>query len=115
MPMPGLPEHIVQDPINSDAVHQALFQRHAVEYEQAKSINIAPEISELCEHHGCDERAARALHDEMLKRKDTFDEDLQALWVGLEGAKNPSGMLMLKIKDMRQGIFRGMSALKGQI
>merc|ERR1712217_302839 len=54
-------------------------------------------------------------HDEMLKRKDTFEEDLQALWVGLEGAKNPSGMLMLKIKDMRQGIFRGMSALKGKI
>merc|ERR1712217_649504 len=54
-------------------------------------------------------------HDEMLKRKDTFEEDLQALWMGLEGAKNPSGMLMLKVKDMRQGIFRGMSALKGKI
>merc|ERR1711933_189362 len=86
-----------------------------MEYDNQKISGIAPEIQELVEHHGCDERAARALHEEMLRRKSTWDEDMQALWVGLEGAKNPSGLLMMKIKDMRMGVFRGMSALKGKV
>merc|ERR1719321_2464579 len=51
----------------------------------------------------------------MKKRQDTFKEDLEALWIGLEGAKNPSGMLMLKVKDMMNGTFRGMSALDKEV
>jgi len=96
-------------------MQKAAYQQAAMEYETQKHYGIAPEIAELVEHHGCDERAARALNEEMMKRKDTWDEDMQALWVGLEGAKNPSGLLMIKIKDMRMGSFRGMSALKGKV
>jgi len=51
----------------------------------------------------------------MKKRTATFEEDMQALWIGLDGARNPSGMLMLKIKDMMQGTFRGMSALDKEV
>lgn len=80
-------------------------------YDQARNVGIAPEVQELADAFDIDERATRALDQEMKKRRDTFDEDLKALWVGLEGARNPSGMLMLKIKDMMQGTFRGISAL----
>ena len=48
-----------------------------------------------------DDRATRALDEEMKKRRDTFDADMEALWVGLEGARNVSGLLMMKLKDMR--------------
>merc|ERR1719189_1876751 len=51
----------------------------------------------------------------MKKRRATFETDLQALWVGLEGARNPSGLLMMKLKDMRMGQFRGMSALDNKV
>merc|ERR1712217_150248 len=71
IPVAGLSAQIPAPPppVDSDAHHQALYARHAVEYEESKRMTVAPEISELCEHHGCDERAAKALHDEMLKRK----------------------------------------------
>jgi hypothetical protein len=84
-------------------------------YDQAKAVSIRPEIQELVEYFAIDDRAARALDQEMKKRQDTFESDIQALWVGLEGAKNPSGMLMLKVKDMMQGTFRGMSALDKEV
>lgn len=91
------------------------FQQVATEYEQIKSAGIDPQVAELAEYHSLDERATRALDEEMKKRRDTFESDLQALWVGLEGAKNPSGMLMMKLKDMRMGTFKGMTALDKKI
>lgn len=94
----------------------ANMTRHAAElYEQAKHAGIDPQVAELAEHFGIDDRACRALDQEMKKRAATFEEDMQALWVGLEGARNPSGLLMLKVKDMMQGVFKGMSALDEKI
>jgi len=95
----------------SDAIHKLRYQQMAAAYEQAKHAGIAPEVAELSEYHGLDDRATRALDEEMKKRRDTFDADMEALWVGLEGARNVSGLLMMKLKDMRMGTFRGMSAL----
>lgn len=43
--------------------------------------------------------SSRQSPQEMRKRRNTFAEDLQALWVGLEGAKNPAGMVMMRLKD----------------
>jgi len=80
-------------------------------YDQARSVGVRPEIQELVEYFTIDDRAARALDMEMKKRQDTFDVDMQALWVGIEGARNPSGMLMLKVKEMMQGTFKGMTSL----
>lgn len=102
-------------PMDSEALAQIRFQAVAAEYEQMKHAGIAAEVAELAEYLGLDERATRALDDEMKKRKNTFETDLQALWVGLEGAKNPSGLLMTKLKDMRMGLFRGMSALDNKV
>jgi len=110
-PMPTAPGM----PLDSEALAQLRFQQVAAEYEQQKHAGISPEVAELAEYHSLDERAAKALDEEMKKRKDTFEADMQALWVGLEGAKNPSGLLMVKLKDMRMGTFRGMSALNGKV
>lgn len=101
--------------MDSEALAQIRFQQVAAEYEQAKHAGIASEIAELAEYHGLDERATRALDEEMKKRRNSFEQDMQALWVGLEGARNPSGLLMMKLKDMRLGQFRGMSALDGKV
>merc|ERR1719379_162384 len=95
----------------STDMRAAMTRQAAEAYEMSKHQGIAPEVAELAEHFGIDERATRALDQEMKKRMPTFEEDMQALCVGLEGARNPSGLLMLKIKDMTQGLFRGMSAL----
>merc|ERR1712151_1494904 len=51
----------------------------------------------------------------MKKRKDTFEQDMQYLWVGLEGAKNPAGLLQIKLRDMRMGTFKGMSVLNAKV
>merc|ERR1712151_214800 len=51
----------------------------------------------------------------MKKRKDTFEQDMQYLWVGLEGAKNPAGLLQIKLRDMRMGTFKGMSVLSAKV
>jgi hypothetical protein len=99
-------------PQDHKAMEAWLFRQTAEAYDQAKHAGIAPEVAELADHHGLDERATKALDEEMKRRKDTFEADMQALWVGLEGARNPSGLLMLKLKDMRMGTFRGMSALE---
>merc|ERR1719215_1163766 len=40
---------------------------------------------------------------------------MQSLWVGLEGAKNAAGLLMIKLRDMRMGTFRGMSVLNAKV
>merc|ERR1719215_2018369 len=101
--------------MDSEMLAQLRFQQVAAEYEQQKHAGIAPEVAELAEYHGLDERATRALDEEMKKRRATFDADMQALWVGLEGARNPSGLLMMKLKDMRMGQFRGMSALDNKV
>jgi len=116
-PMPGMPSmpSMPGAPMDSEALAQMRFQQAAAEYEQTKHAGIAPEIAELSEYHGLDERATRALDEEMKKRTDTFEADMQALWVGLEGARNPSGLLMMKLKDMRMGTFRGMSALDSRV
>merc|ERR1740130_735520 len=105
----------MQKPASAAEMQRATYQQAAMDYDQTKHAGIRPEVAELAEHHGIDERAAKALNDQMHQRMPTFEEDMQALWIGLEGAKNPSGLLMIKIKDMRNGSFRGMSALAGKV
>merc|ERR1719188_1794758 len=114
--LPGMSAHAMPPPTNDKAAMDAWVFRQAAEaYDMARHAGIAPEVTEFSDHFGLDERATKALDDEMKKRKDTFDADMQALWIGLEGAKNPSGLLMLKLKDMRMGQFRGMTALDTKV
>merc|ERR1719161_2300686 len=98
-----------------ESVQQAQFLMMANAYERDKEDEIRPEIVELAENFHIDERVSLQLHETMRERKESFDSDMQALWVGLEGARNPSGLLMIKIQEMKAGVFKGMSALDRDI
>merc|ERR1719277_675665 len=64
---------------------------------------------EMAHHFNLDDRSTRALDAQMKTRKATFEEDMEALWEILGGARNPSGLLMVKIREMAEGVFRGFS------
>lgn len=84
--------------------------RHAAEmYESNVSIDIDPDVTELAHNFNLDQRSTMALDREMKKRKNSFEEDMEALWDILGGARNPSGLLMVKVREMQEGVFRGFS------
>eukprot|EP00927_Polykrikos_kofoidii_P083539 TRINITY_DN8577_c0_g1_i1.p1 TRINITY_DN8577_c0_g1~~TRINITY_DN8577_c0_g1_i1.p1 ORF type:complete len:292 (+),score=55.42 TRINITY_DN8577_c0_g1_i1:77-952(+) len=68
---------------------------------------INPDVQELADHFGLDERITKRLDDEMKNRTDTFEGDLIALWDILETARVPAGLLSVKIKEMQDGTFIG--------
>merc|ERR1719150_294631 len=69
--------------------------------------SINPDVQELADHFGLDERITKQLDDEMKQRADTFEGDLVALWDILETARSPAGLLSVKIKEMQEGTFIG--------
>jgi len=76
-------------------------------YEQSVSQTIDTEVSELAHHFKLDDRITKDLDTEMKKRRKTFDDDMSSLWEILEGARNPAGLLRVKIREMEEGTFRG--------
>jgi len=66
-----------------------------------------PDVQELADHFGMDERITKQLDDEMKKRKETHDQDIAALYEVLELARNPAGLLSVKIREMKEGMFVG--------
>ncbi|CAK0882569.1 unnamed protein product [Prorocentrum cordatum] len=76
-------------------------------YDQSVSQTIDPEITELAHKFKLDERITRDLDVQMKKRQGTFEDDMKALWEILEGARNPAGLLRVKIREMEEGAFRG--------
>merc|ERR1719226_350889 len=76
-------------------------------YDQSVSQKIEPEVTELQHKVKLDDRITRDLAVQLNKRKDAFDDDMQALWEILEGARNPAGLLRVKIREMEEGSFRG--------
>jgi hypothetical protein len=115
LPPPGMLVPPSLPGLDTESLAQMRFQQIAAEFEQIKHSGIRPEVEEFAEYHKLDERATRALDEEMRRRHATFEQDMQALWLGLEGAKNPQGLLMITLKEMRNGTFRGMTALNKQI
>jgi len=88
----------------------AQFTRQAAEqYDQAKQSNVDPEITEMAHYFGLDDRAVKLLDQQMRNRRDTFEQDMSALWEILEGARNPSGLLMVKVREMAEGTYRGFT------
>merc|ERR1711963_20503 len=51
----------------------------------------------------------------MKTRVDTFDGDLVVLWDILETARNPAGLLSVKIKEMQEGSFIGQPKMDKDI
>merc|ERR1711935_1052682 len=87
----------------------------AAQYEQGANQAIKPEVQELSEHFGLDDRSTRSLDAQMRVRKQTFEEDMEALWEILASARNPSGLLMVKVREMQEGIFRGFGKPEQEI
>lgn len=66
-----------------------------------------PDVEELCEHFEVEDRVMLKLNQEMRKRQDTFGPDIEKLWEELRMARNPSGLLMAKLRQMQDGTFVG--------
>merc|ERR1719394_1605998 len=50
------------------------------------------------------------LNDAMKERQSTFSGDMQGLWEALGSARSPAGLLMAKIRHMKEGTFVGKVA-----
>merc|ERR1719382_685380 len=79
----------------------------AAAYETTVANKIDTEVSELAHHFKLDERITKDLDQQLKRRSKTFEEDLKSLWEILEGARNPAGLLRVKIREMEEGVFRG--------
>jgi len=66
-----------------------------------------PDVQELCDYFHIEERHARRLSDIMKKRQETFVEDIERLYDVLERANSPAGLLVVKMREMEEGIFVG--------
>lgn len=86
-----------------------LIQQQAMEYEQTKAAStvLEPEVVELVHYFKIGDRHARMLNEQLKRRNNTYEEDIAALYEILKGAKNPADLLMVSIRWMEQGVFRG--------
>jgi len=91
--------------------------RHVTAANQAtvQPPGIHVDVQELAEHFGLDERITKRLDDEIKKRPDTMEEDLQSLYDILETARSPAGLLAVKIKEMQEGTFITLSRIDPDI
>merc|ERR1719382_1638065 len=86
-----------------------ITQQQALEYDQAKanSTSLEPEVIELAHHYNLTDRHARMLDEQLKKRNNTYEDDIAAMYEILRGAKNPADLLMVSIRWMAEGVFRG--------
>merc|ERR1719203_1343875 len=114
-PPGGMPPPSIQDMQrmmtlyqNPDMAQNVTLQR-ALEYEQEKanSSNMEPEVIELAHHFNLTDRHARMLDEQLKKRNNTYEDDIAAMYEILKGAKNPADLLMVSIRWMSEGVFRG--------
>lgn len=67
-------------------------------------------VKKLCAKYNIEEHVESQLDKLMMDRQDTFDEDIRRLYNDLERCRNTNGMLITKIKQMREGTFVGQWA-----
>merc|ERR1712129_30319 len=72
-----------------------------------ESTMVDPDVMELCDHFQIEDRHAKRLDGLMKKRQDTFVEDLERLYDVLERAREPAGLLTVKMREMEEGTFMG--------
>ncbi|CAE6970937.1 TTN, partial [Symbiodinium sp. KB8] len=99
--MPPMPAAIPGPP--------SLTQQQAMEYDATKAASTAlePEVIELVHYFKIGDRHARMLNEQLKRRNNTYEEDIASLYEILKGAKNPADLLMVSIRWMEQGVFRG--------
>ncbi|CAE8643003.1 unnamed protein product [Polarella glacialis] len=105
---PGLPGGVPGPPPGFGPSN--FTQQQAMEYDQSKACSTAlePEVVELVHYFKIGDRHARMLNEQLKKRNNSFEEDLASLYEILKGAKNPADLLMVSIRWMEQGVFRGV-------
>merc|ERR1719277_2705108 len=97
-----------QQQMQQQAAATSQFTLQAAQaYEESVQQAVDTEVQELARHFKLDERITRDLDVQMKKRQGTFEDDMRALWEILEGARNPAGLLRVKIREMEEGTFRG--------
>merc|ERR1719512_180341 len=84
-------------------------------YDQSVQQVIDTEVQELAHHFKLDDRITKDLDQQIKRRNQSFDDDMKALWEILEGARNPAGLLRVKIREMEDGTFRNSSILDKEI
>merc|ERR1740123_692987 len=72
------------------------------------------DIQELCDRFSLDDRLQGRLADAMSKRENTFSEDIRSLGEILAGARNPPGLLSVKLREMEDGTFVTKGGGKGK-
>merc|ERR1719471_1417604 len=74
------------------------------------------EIMALVARFNLDERIRLRLTDTMSRRMNSFSQDIRTLWEVLETARNPPGLLSVKLNEMDMGTFvpRGFPAAGGR-
>lgn len=108
IPMMAQPNPALASQFTLQAVSQAqAFEQASQAFEQAQAATLEPEVTELAHHFKLDERIARDLDMQMKRRKLTIEDDMKAIWEILEGARNPAGLLRVKIRELEEGTFRG--------
>lgn len=73
----------------------------------AEAPRMDPDIADLCDHYEIEERVMLILNDAMKGRPETFSADILGLWESLATARSPAGLLMAKIRMMKEGTFVG--------
>jgi len=74
-------------------------------------VAVDPDVQELADHFGLDERITRQLDEELKKRPVTWEGDLLALWDILKDARSPQGLLHAKIREMQANTFVGQPTM----
>ncbi|OLQ05047.1 hypothetical protein AK812_SmicGene11780 [Symbiodinium microadriaticum] len=99
---PGMMPPLLGQPVS-------LTQQQAMEYEETKARDTAlePEVIELVHYFKISDRHARMLNEQLKRRNNTYEEDIASLYEILKGAKNPGDLLMVSIRWMEKGVFRG--------
>lgn len=98
---------LAQQYLLASAVQPQTFEQTAQAFDNAVASTPEPEVTELAEHFKLDERMVKDLDSHMKRRKDTMEDDIKALYEILEGARNPAGLLRVKLREMEEGTFRG--------
>eukprot|EP00929_Paragymnodinium_shiwhaense_P041498 TRINITY_DN21542_c0_g1_i1.p1 TRINITY_DN21542_c0_g1~~TRINITY_DN21542_c0_g1_i1.p1 ORF type:complete len:327 (-),score=95.67 TRINITY_DN21542_c0_g1_i1:142-1122(-) len=84
---------------------QQFMQQAAVAYDQQEK-PLEPELLDFQKEFKLDDKIVKDL-DAQLKKRNCVEDDVKALSSIIEGARNPAGLLRVKIREMEDGTFRG--------
>ncbi|CAK8995423.1 Minor histocompatibility antigen H13 (Intramembrane protease 1) (IMP-1) (IMPAS-1) (hIMP1) (Presenilin-like protein 3) (Signal peptide peptidase) [Durusdinium trenchii] len=79
--------------------------KHVITQDSWRLVKIEPEVQDIADHFGLDERITGKLQEALNTRPDP-GTDLEVMWEILDEARNPPGLTMIKVKEMLEGTFR---------